>query len=89
MIRFRAAAARDLEADVRFYERDYPGRGVRFLGAVESALAGVEQSRERSPIEYEPDIRSAKVQRFPYRVVAWSFGMTARSSRWRIPRRQT
>lgn len=43
MIRFRPAAARELAADVAWYERD------RVL--------------------LEPDVRSAKVARFPYRVV--------------------
>lgn len=69
MIRFRPAAARDLAADVRYYEKQYPGRGERFIAAVESALEQVAASPERYPLLFEPDIRSAKVARFPYRVV--------------------
>ncbi|MCL2724887.1 MAG: type II toxin-antitoxin system RelE/ParE family toxin [Polyangiaceae bacterium] len=54
MIRFRPAAARELAADVRYYNKHY----VR-----------VEEAPNTSPLLYEPDIRSAKVDRFPYRVV--------------------
>lgn len=69
MIRFRPAAARELAADCRYYERDYPGRGRRFVEAVEAALARIEANPTQFAILYEPDIRSAKVSRFPYRVV--------------------
>lgn len=48
MILFRPAAARELAADVRYYDGRYAGRGTAL---------------------YAPDIRSAKVARFPYRVV--------------------
>ena len=58
-----------MAADFRYYERDYPGRGHRFVEAVEAALAQIEASPERFTILYEPDIRSTKVHRFPYRVV--------------------
>lgn len=69
MIRFRPAAARELVADFRYYERDYPGRGRRFVAAVDATLAKVEAAPERFAILYEPEIRSVKVPRFPYRVV--------------------
>lgn len=69
MIRFRPAAARELVADFRYYERHYPGRGRRFVAAVDATLAKVEATPDRYAILYEPDIRSAKVPRFPYRVV--------------------
>lgn len=68
MIRFRPAAAREFAADFRYYERDYPGRGARFVAAVDAALAQISTAPLRFAILYEPDIRSAKVRRFPYRV---------------------
>ena len=69
MIRFRPAAARELVADYRRYERDYPGRGRRFVDAVDRVLDAIAESPGRFPLLFEPDLRSAKVHRFPYRVV--------------------
>ena len=69
MIRFRPAAAREFTADYRYYERDYPGRGRRFVDAVDAVLARIVESPARFSLLFEPDIRSAKVKRFPYRVV--------------------
>ena len=69
MIRFRPAAARELTADVRHYNKHYAGRGARFAAAVERALFAIVEVTSRFPLLYEPDIRSAKVERFPYRVV--------------------
>ena len=69
MIRFRPQAAAELAADFRYYEKRYPGRGRRFVAAVDMALARIAEAPGRYAILYEPDIRSAKVQRFPYRVV--------------------
>jgi len=69
VIRFRPAAARELAADFRYYEKDHPGRGHRFVAAVDATLAQVATAPLRFAIMYEPDIRSAKVRRFPYRVV--------------------
>lgn len=69
MIRFRPAAAREFASDFRYYEKDYPGRGGRFVGAVDVALSQIAGTPERFPLLFEPDIRSVKVKRFPYRVV--------------------
>ncbi len=69
MIRFRPAAARELTADARYYNDRYTGRGERFAAAVERALFAIVESPLGFPLLYEPDIRSAKVERFPYRVV--------------------
>lgn len=69
MIRFRPAAAREFAADFRYYEKDHPGRGVRFVAAVDAVLAQIAGAALRFPILYDPDIRSAKVKRFPYRIV--------------------
>jgi hypothetical protein len=63
VIRFRPAAAREFAADFRYYEKDHPGRGVRFIAAVDVALRQVDAAPLRFAILYERDIR------FPYRVV--------------------
>ena len=69
MIRFRPAAARELTADVRYYNNHYAGRGHRFAAAVERVLFAIVESPLGFPLLYEPGIRSAKIERFPYRVV--------------------
>lgn len=69
MIRFRPAAARELTADVRYYNKHHAGRGDRFAAAVERALLAIVEAPLTFPLLYDPDIRSAKVERFPYRVV--------------------
>ena len=68
-MQFRPAAAREFAADFRYYERDHPGRGIRFVAAVDVALKTIAAAPLRFAILYEPDIRSIKVKRFPYRVV--------------------
>lgn len=69
MIRFRPAAARELKADVRDYNRHYIGRGDRFAAAVERALFAIIEAPSGFPLLYAPDIRSAKIEQFPYRIV--------------------
>jgi toxin ParE1/3/4 len=69
VIRFRPAAARELAEDVRYYNAQYAGRGDRFASAVERTLMTIAESPLAFALIYEPDIRSAKVPRFPYRVV--------------------
>jgi hypothetical protein len=34
VILFRPAAARELAADIHYYDKQYPGRGQRFAAAV-------------------------------------------------------
>jgi plasmid stabilization system protein ParE len=69
VIRLRPAAARDFAADFRYYEKQHAGRGRRFVAAVDGLLEQIAASPYRYPLLFEPDIRSAKVARFPYRVV--------------------
>ena len=69
MIHFRPAAAREFATDFRHYENDYPGRGDRFVAAVDVVLRDIAEHPERYPLLQEPDLRSAKVKKFPYRVV--------------------
>jgi toxin ParE1/3/4 len=69
VIRFRPAAARELAADIHYYNKQYADRGLRFAEAVERTLMRVAESPAAFPLLYAHDIRSAKVNRFPYRVV--------------------
>jgi plasmid stabilization system protein ParE len=69
VILFRPEAARELAADVRYYDERYSGRGQRFAAAVERTLALIAEFPLAFPVLYSPDIRSAKVAQFPYRVV--------------------
>jgi toxin ParE1/3/4 len=69
VILFRPSAARELAADVRYYNERYAGRGQRFAEAVERTLSLIVEFPLAFPVLYAPDIRSAKVARFPYRVV--------------------
>jgi plasmid stabilization system protein ParE len=69
VIRFRPEAARELAADVAYYEEDREGRGWRFAGEVDRTLGLIAAFPNAFPMLYPPDIRSAKVARFPYRVV--------------------
>lgn len=65
MIRFRPTAARELAADVAYYEQDREGRGLRFADAVDRTLVVIAAFPTAYPLLYPPDIRSAKVERFP------------------------
>jgi hypothetical protein len=47
VIRFRPAAAREFAADYRYYEADYPGRGGRFVAAVDVVLRTIEEHPDR------------------------------------------
>jgi plasmid stabilization system protein ParE len=76
VILFRPAAARELAADVRYYDEHYAGRGQRFAQSVERTLALIAEFPLAFAVLYEPDIRSAKVARFPYRVVYLVVGST-------------
>lgn len=69
MIRFSAGASRELEADFRRYQRQRPGRGLRFLAAIDVALVRIASAPLSFPLLRPPHIRSAKVAGFPYRIV--------------------
>lgn len=69
MIRFSAGASRELEADFRRYERQRPGRGRRFLSAIDIVLGLISEAPNSFTLLRAPSVRSAKVERFPYRVV--------------------
>ncbi|HEX7600503.1 MAG TPA: type II toxin-antitoxin system RelE/ParE family toxin [Polyangiaceae bacterium] len=74
MIRFRPLAARELTEDVRYYEAQRPGRGGRFAAEVSALLDRIAEAPLSFPVLIEPDVRSAKVPCFPYRVVFLEVG---------------
>ncbi len=74
MIRFSSGASRELEADYRRYERQRPGRGKRFLAAIDVVLTRLLEAAASFPLLRPPDVRSAKVERFPYRIVFMLIG---------------
>jgi hypothetical protein len=69
VIQFRAAAAHELADCIRYYDEHYFGRGQRFARSVDRTLSLIDQLPRAFPVLYEPDVRSAKVAKFPYRVV--------------------
>ena len=50
MIRFRPEAAREFAADFRHYEKDHPGRGRRFVEAVDAVLGRIAEAPEQFPL---------------------------------------
>jgi plasmid stabilization system protein ParE len=58
------AAFEELIDAVERYERDYPGRGVRFRIAVERALARISSSPDA--FAERLGVRATQVSRFPY-----------------------
>jgi plasmid stabilization system protein ParE len=78
LIRFSAGASRELEADFRRYERQLEGRGHRFLAAIDVVLARIATTPLSFPLLRPPHVRSAKVARFPYRVVFLVIGEDVR-----------
>ncbi|MBX9894299.1 MAG: type II toxin-antitoxin system RelE/ParE family toxin [Nitrosomonas sp.] len=63
-----AAEAEHLES-VGYFESKRPGLGALYLVEFEKALILVCQSPRRYPIEREPDMRRARMNRFPYTVL--------------------
>ncbi|MBX3228609.1 MAG: type II toxin-antitoxin system RelE/ParE family toxin [Labilithrix sp.] len=58
-----------MKADFRRYQRQRAGRGLRFLAAIDVALVRIVAAPLSFPLLRPPHVRSAKVERFPYRVV--------------------
>lgn len=78
LIRFSSGASKELEADFRRYQRQRAGRGIRFLDAIDVVLARIVAEPGSFPLLRAPEIRSAKVARFPYRVVFVVIGSDVR-----------
>jgi toxin ParE1/3/4 len=74
VIRFRPLAAREFTDDVRYYDEQREGRGQRFAAEVGALLERIAEAPRSFPLLLEPDVRSAKVLRFPYRIVFIEIG---------------
>ncbi|HEX8911144.1 MAG TPA: type II toxin-antitoxin system RelE/ParE family toxin [Humisphaera sp.] len=67
-VQIGAEAAREVEEAFTYYESDRPGRGWRFLTALEQAYRAIEDGPERWPL-VAPTVRKTQVARFPYAVL--------------------
>jgi plasmid stabilization system protein ParE len=63
----RPAAAADVEAAYRWYERQRAGLGDEFLATVRTALRAIETHPEAYPIAHR-NTRRVLVRRFPYAI---------------------
>jgi plasmid stabilization system protein ParE len=61
----RPAAAADIEAAYRWYERHRAGLGDDFLASVRTALRAIEANPEAYPVVHR-DARRVLIRRFPY-----------------------
>ena len=59
----------EFAAAIDYYDREREGRGQRFAGEVERTLDVIALLPLAYPLLQAPDVRSAKVLYFPYRVV--------------------
>ena len=62
------AEAEHLEA-VSWYESRRPGLGARFLAEFEQVLQQVCRNPNRYPVDRRPDIRRARMRRFPFTIL--------------------
>src|SRR5262245_8326004 len=67
-IRFRAAAQREFDAAVDWYEKQQPGLGDEFIDDVRDALRRIAESPEARPFAQPPN-RKALLSDFPYLII--------------------
>lgn len=67
-IRFHELAEFELNDAAVFFESKTAGLGVRFLSAVEKAVAEIERHPEASPIIYQ-EVRRKTVRKFSYSII--------------------
>ena len=67
-IAFLGPARDEMRRSAHFYDRQRKGLGDEFLGEVETLLGRIREHPLAAP-EIEPEIRSARVHRFPFQVV--------------------
>lgn len=63
----RPAAAAEIEAAYRWYEKERAGLGSEFLEAADGLLRVIAKDPERFPLVYK-DARRALLKRFPYSI---------------------
>ena len=64
-VRFLAAAEEEMTAAARFYERQCPGLGQRFLDEVERAMTFIQDMPEASPVIHS-SVRRKLLRHFPH-----------------------
>ncbi len=67
--RLRSAAEADVAEAIRWYERQKPGLGARFLEALDSTLESIEQNPQLFPTVHEQMRRALFPRPFPYLVL--------------------
>jgi len=67
-VSFHELAEFELNDATVFFETKREGLGLRFLSAVEAAVAHIRQHPEASPVIIQ-DVRSKVLRRFPYSVM--------------------
>ena len=65
---FHSEAANELDESFQYYEKDYPGRGYRFLEKVEECALRICQFPNLG-MEESAHIRRMVVDRFPYKLI--------------------
>lgn len=66
---FHPAAEAEHLQSVAYFESRSPGLGASYLTEFESVMELVCESPHRYPVEKEPDVRRARMKRFPYSVL--------------------
>ena len=67
-VSFHELAEFELNDAAVFFENEREGLGVRFLAAVQDAVAHIQQHPQASPVIIE-DIRCKLVRKFPYSIM--------------------
>ena len=67
-VRFRPQAATELVSAQRWYERQRPGLGGRFLATMEAVIERIAENPNAFGL-LRGDVRRAVVSRFPYQIV--------------------
>ena len=66
---FHPSAEAEYLESIAYYESKRPGLGASYLAEFERTLLHVCESPQRNPIELKPDLRRARMKRFPYTVL--------------------
>ena len=66
--RFHPEAEAELLDTVAYYEARKAGLGARYLAEFEQVLQQVCTSPHRYRVDYQPDVRRVRMQRFPFTI---------------------
>lgn len=68
-VRLRSVAEADAATAVQWYDEQKPGLGARFLAALNSTLAGIEDHPKLCPVVHQGIRRALFPRPFPYMVL--------------------